>query len=46
MPTMSFLIGITLLHESFDGPNLIGFAVVWVGVAIFAADLLRRPQAV
>lgn len=34
-PTIQFLIGVFVFHEPFDASRLVGFAFVWVGVAMF-----------
>lgn len=42
-PTLQFLVGWWIYHEPFDGRRFIGFAIVWVALALFVADgLLRR----
>lgn len=42
-PTLQFLSGILLLGESFDSNRLLGFAGIWIGLAIFTYSLLK-PQ--
>lgn len=44
-PTLQFLCGWLLYHEPFDRARMVGFAIVWVALAIFAADGLRRRRA-
>ena len=34
-PTIQFLIGVFLYHESFDQSRLIGFSLVWIALIIF-----------
>ncbi|HSK87675.1 MAG TPA: EamA family transporter RarD, partial [Anaerolineales bacterium] len=34
-PTMQFLIGVFLYHETFDQTRLIGFSLVWLALLIF-----------
>lgn len=43
-PTMQFLIGVLVFHEAFDRDRAIGFAIIWIALAIFAADSLRRAR--
>lgn len=43
-PTMQFLIGVLVFHESFDRDRAIGFIVIWIALAIFAIDSLRRAR--
>lgn len=44
-PTMQFLLGVLVYHEPFTHDRLIGFGMVWVGLALFWAEGLyaRRP---
>jgi chloramphenicol-sensitive protein RarD len=44
-PTLQFLCGWLLYHEPFDRARMVGFAIVWGALAIFAADGLRRRLA-
>lgn len=37
-PTIQFLIGVFLYKEPFDQAHLIGFAIVWVALIIFAVE--------
>ena len=43
-PTAQFLMGVFLYHEPLTHDNLVGFVVVWVGLAIFGVEgiLARR----
>ena len=43
-PTMQFLLGITLFHESLPLVKLLGFVVLWCGVALFTVDLVRHGR--
>ena len=43
-PTMQFLLGITLFHESLPLMKLLGFVVLWCGVALFTVDLVRHGR--
>lgn len=37
-PSMQFLLGVFVYHEAFDHVRLIGFVVVWAGLALFWAE--------
>jgi chloramphenicol-sensitive protein RarD len=41
-PTMQLLLSVWVFHEPFDGARLIGFALIWAGLAIVSADALRQ----
>jgi len=44
-PTMQFVLGVWLFHESFTAERLVGFALIWIALVLFALEgLLRRPQ--
>jgi len=46
-PTLQFLLGVWLFHEAFTPDRLVGFVLIWLALALFAAEgLLNRPQAV
>ena len=46
-PTMQFLLGALVFHEPFTRVQLIGYALVWTGLAVFTAEgLLMRRTAV
>ncbi|TFW32694.1 EamA family transporter RarD [Massilia horti] len=45
-PTMQFLLGVWLFHEAFTAERLVGFALIWAALALFAGEgLLQRAQA-
>jgi chloramphenicol-sensitive protein RarD len=47
-PTLQFLIGVFVLAEPFDRTRLLGFACIWLALAVFVADGLlhsRRQRA-
>ncbi len=46
-PTMQFLLGVLIYHEAFTNASLIGFSLVWAGLALFWAEGLhaRRTSA-
>jgi chloramphenicol-sensitive protein RarD len=42
-PTIQFLLGVWLFHEAFSAERLVGFALIWAALALFAGEgLLRR----
>ncbi|MEJ5241537.1 MAG: EamA family transporter RarD [Anaerolineales bacterium] len=43
-PTLQFLIGVFVYHEPFDRSRLIGFALVWIALALFATESLWQEQ--
>jgi chloramphenicol-sensitive protein RarD len=43
-PTLQFLIGVVHFHESMPPGRWAGFALVWVALAIFTLDLVRRRR--
>ncbi|BCT91990.1 membrane protein [Lysobacter helvus] len=43
-PTMQFLIGVFVFHEAFDRDRAIGFAFIWIALAIFAIDGVLRSR--
>ena len=43
-PTMQFLLGLTLFGEPLPPVRLIGFVLVWFGLALFTADLIRHHR--
>jgi chloramphenicol-sensitive protein RarD len=45
-PTMQLLLGIFLYHEPFDGARAIGFAFIWLALATYAVDGIRRARRV
>jgi chloramphenicol-sensitive protein RarD len=46
-PTMQFLLGVWLFHEAFTAARLVGFVLIWLALALYAAEgLLNRPQPV
>jgi len=43
-PTLQFLIGVFAFHEPFGRDRAIGFAFIWLALAVFATDGLRRSR--
>ena len=45
-PTIQFLLGVLLFKEAFTSDRLVGFALIWLAVALFAGEgLLQRGRA-
>ncbi len=45
VPTMNFLIGWLLYDESLPAVRVLGFALVWIGLAVVTVDSARRIRA-
>ena len=43
-PSINFLLGVVAYDEPFGGGRLIGFALVWAGLAVFTLDGLRSVR--
>ena len=43
-PTIQFFLGITLFDEPLPPVKLLGFVLVWAGLALFTADLVRHHR--
>lgn len=43
-PTLQFLLGVWLFHEAFTAERLVGFVLIWLALALFAAEGLLRRQ--
>jgi chloramphenicol-sensitive protein RarD len=44
VPTINFGLGWLVFHESLPPSRLVGFALVWVGLAIATTDAARRSR--
>jgi chloramphenicol-sensitive protein RarD len=45
-PTLQFLIGVCLFGEPFDGKRLVGFSMIWIALALAAAEgMWKRDRA-
>jgi len=44
VPSINFLLGTLVYHEAIDASQLFGFALVWVGLAIFTVDGVRAGR--
>jgi len=44
-PTMQFSLGVLLYHEPISGTKLIGFAIIWLALALYSFEsYLNRGQ--
>ena len=43
-PTLQFLVGVLIYKEAFEGGQIIGYVIVWIGLAIFALDSYRSAS--
>ena len=43
-PTIQFLLGLFVFHESMTAVKWVGFALVWLALALFTAEALRGRQ--
>ncbi len=40
-PTLQFMLGVWVFGEAFDATRLVGFVLIWVGLAVYSVDALR-----
>jgi chloramphenicol-sensitive protein RarD len=43
-PTIQFLLGVFLYDEALSGPRLLSFLLIWVALAVFSWDGIRRMR--
>lgn len=43
-PSLQFLLGVWVFREPLDTGRLLGFVLIWVGLAVFSADALRPAR--
>ncbi|MDX6323815.1 MAG: chloramphenicol-sensitive protein RarD [Nocardioidaceae bacterium] len=43
-PTLQFMLGVFFFHEPMPPARWLGFVVIWVALALFSADSMRRRQ--
>lgn len=43
-PTLQLLLGVWVFHEPFGGPSLIGYALIWSALALYASESLWRAR--
>jgi chloramphenicol-sensitive protein RarD len=44
VPTINFLLGVFLYHEPLAASQIVGFALVWIGLIIFTVDSVRAVR--
>lgn len=44
-PSLQLACGVLVFHERFDGPRAVGFVLIWLALAIYAADGMLRARA-
>jgi chloramphenicol-sensitive protein RarD len=44
-PTIAFLIGVLVYHEALDTQRMLSLAAIWIGLAVYSADLLKASSA-
>jgi chloramphenicol-sensitive protein RarD len=44
-PSLSFLVAILFYGEAMDAMRLLAFSAIWVGLALYTADMLLRSKA-
>lgn len=45
-PSLNFLLAVFLFGEPFDTGQLVGFALIWLGLAVYTADMLKASRAI
>lgn len=43
-PSLQLLLAVFVFHEPFSGPRVVGFAMIWTALAIYAADGVWRSR--
>ena len=43
-PTLQFALGLLVFHEQMTGVMWVGFALVWLALALFTSEALRHRQ--
>lgn len=43
-PSLQFVVALTLLHETVTWARLIGFAIVWLALAVYVTDTIRAMR--
>jgi chloramphenicol-sensitive protein RarD len=44
-PTIAFLIGVLVYHETLDTQRMLSLAAIWAGLAVYSVDLLKTAAA-
>lgn len=45
-PSITFLLGVLVYHETFDASRVVTFALIWIGLAIYSVDLWRALRGI
>lgn len=43
-PTLQFLVGVFLYGEAFRGAQVVGYCIIWIGLAIFATESFHHAR--
>ena len=43
-PTLQFLLGVLAYDESWSGGQVVGYSIIWVGLAVFGAEGVRQAR--
>ena len=43
-PTLQFILGVWVFHEPMQPQRLLGFVLIWAGLAVYSADAWRRSR--
>ena len=43
-PSLNFLVAVLLFREPFDTTQLVGFALIWLALAVYSADMVRAGR--
>jgi chloramphenicol-sensitive protein RarD len=43
-PSLTLLLGIFLYHEKFEGAQMVTFALIWIGLAVFTAGEIKESR--
>lgn len=43
-PTLNFMLAVFVFREPFDGPQLLGFGLIWAALAVYSTDMLRTAR--
>ncbi len=43
-PSLNFLVAVVIFREPLDNTQLVGFALIWLALAVYSADLIRSAR--
>ena len=43
-PTIAFLIGVLVYHETLDTQRMLSLAAIWAGLAVYSVDISRAAK--